>query len=368
MAPAVAEYTTGGSLREFPMTPNGTSLTPHMLTIDTNGNVWWSEGWVGGIGELKVTLASPGTQNGISHYSYHLSGTHTSGISVDSNGQIWFDDSVHSIYGSFPESGNGTFSIYNTPSQGSHPHDGLNVDKQNNVWFDEEFANRLALATQSGSTSTPTPTTTAPTSTPTPGQVVAKDTFQRANQAHWGTASDGNTWGGDSGNVNAFAITGNTGVVSNGGSTSYSAVLGSSVADVEVLVSGSLSSYANANFGAVLRWTDGNDWYKAYIDGGVFYIQKKVAGSATSLISTPFAAQANTSYTIRFQAFGSTLNAKVWASSSAEPSGWTLTTSDTSLTSGYAGVRTLTQGGKTTFTSFQVVTYTHLTLPTNFSV
>ncbi len=350
-APAVAEYTAGGSLREFPMTPNGSNLTPHMITVDTNGNIWWSEGWVGAIGELKVALASPGTSNGITQYSYHLNGTHTSGISVDSSGKIWFDDSIQSIYGSFPESGNGAFSIYTTPSQNSHPHDGLNVDKQNRIWFNEQYINKLALATQSGGTTTPTPT--APTSTPAPGQVVAKDTFQRANQAHWGTASDGQAWGGDSSSVNAFAITGNAGVVSNGGSSSYSAVLGSSIADVEVLVSGSLSSYANANFGAVLRWTDGNDWYKAYIDGGVFYIQKKVAGTATVLTSTPFTAKASTAYTIRFQAFGSTLNAKVWATGSAEPTGWMLTTPDTSLTAGYAGVRVLTQAGTATFTSFQ---------------
>ncbi|TME05669.1 MAG: hypothetical protein E6I80_16330 [Chloroflexi bacterium] len=52
-------------------------------------------------------------------------------------------------------------------------HDGLNVDSQNRVWFDEEFANKLA------------------------------DTFQRANQSLWGTASDGQTWGGDANSRNA---------------------------------------------------------------------------------------------------------------------------------------------------------------------
>ncbi len=352
LVPGVAEYTVSGNLREFPMKPNGSYLTPHLITIDTNGNPWWSEGFVGAVGDLKVASATPGTSNGITQYSYHPSGpAHTSGIGVDSSGKIWFDDSLGSIYGSFPESGSGAFSLYNTPSAGSHPHDGLNVDKKNNVWFDEEFANKLALATQTGGSTTPTPTT--PTSTPVPGQVVAKDTFQRANQTNWGTASDGHTWGGDSGNTPAFAITNNTGTVTNGGSTSYSAVLGPSQADVDVVVTGSLSSYASANFGAVARWTDANDWYKAYIDGGVLYIQKKVAGTSTVLVSTPFTAQANTAYTIRFQAFGATLNTKVWAAASAEPSSWTLTTSDTSLTTGSAGIRVLTQAGTATFTSFQ---------------
>ena len=351
--PAVAEYTTGGNLREFPITPNGSSITPHLITVDTNGNVWWSEGWIGAIAELKVAQATPGTGNGIVQYSYHHSGTHTSGIHADGYGNIWFDDSLNSIYGSFPESGTAAFNIYNTPSPNSHPHDGLNVDKNNNIWFDEEFGNKLALATQSGSVN-PTPTT--PTSTPTPGQVIAKDTFQRANQAHWGKASDGQTWGGDSNSVNAFAISGNKGVVVNGGNINYSAVLGPSISNAEVLVSGSLSSYANANFGAVLRWTDTNNWYKAYVSGNTFYIQKKVGGNATFIASAPFTSNANTSYTIRFRVYGSTLNAKVWATGSTEPSAWTAPANDTTVTTGYTGVRMLTQGGTATITSFQATT------------
>ena len=356
--PAVAEYPASGSgLKEFPMTPNGNSLTPHLITVDTNGNLWWSEGWVGAIGELKVALAKPGTGNGINHYNYHLSNTHTSGISVDSYGKIWFDDSIHSIYGSFPENGTGAFSIYNTPTQNSHPHDGLNVDKQNRVWFDEEFINKLALATQPGS-SNPSPTaTTAPTltpTTPTSGQTLGQDTFQRANQSHWGNASDKQTWGGDANKLNAFSISGNAGVVSSSGATTYNAVLGKSATNAQVVVSGSLSNYSNnANFGSVLRWTSSNNAYKAYINGNTFYIMRIVSGTTTFIASTAFTAKANTSYTIRFRVYGSTLNAKVWATGSAEPSAWMLTTSDTSLTTGYAGIRVLTQSGTARFTSFQ---------------
>ena len=49
------------------------------------------------------------------------------------------------------------------------------------------------------------------------------------------------------------------------------------------------------NFGDVLRWTDNNDWYKAYIDGQNLVIQKKVAGTASILATLPFAAVAGTS-------------------------------------------------------------------------
>jgi len=104
------------------------------------------------IGELNVSQAVPGTNKGVTEHAYPFCNTcgseHTSGISVDRNGLIWFDDSLQSIFGSFPDSGGGSssFTIYKTPTPNSHPHDGLNVDGQNRVWFDEESANKLAEA------------------------------------------------------------------------------------------------------------------------------------------------------------------------------------------------------------------------------
>ncbi len=392
----IGEYTTGGVLHEYKIrtTPTGgTGLTPHMITLDQSGNVWWSEGWVGGVGTLNLATASPGTNTGVTEYFYpHCGGcsSHTSGISADKLGFIWIDDSITNQYGYMPASGS-TFSLYYA-SPGSHPHDGLNVDSQNRVWFNEEFGNALALAIPANTsvntptpsttvTSTPTntatPTTTAtstatpavtptstptstvtPTSTPTPTGTptgwspLATDTFQRPNQALWGTASDGQTWGGDANTQSFFSISAGTGLISNTGSATYSAVLGPTATDAEVYTSGSISSFNNSNFGAVLRWTDGNNWYKAYIDGSNLVIQKKVAGVATIIASTPFAATAGVSYTLHFRVVGSTLTANVWASSGTEPTGWMLSVNDTNLTAGYCGLRVLTQGGTLTMTSF----------------
>ena len=174
--PAVAlvgEYTSGGQLREYKIrntVPN--SLTPHLITVDPNGNIWWSEGWVGMIAELKVAQAAPGTNNGVTEYAYQKvcasCSEHTAGIGVDGNGLVWFDDSEQGIFGSFPDSGSGSFATYNAPTAAGHPFDGLTIDGQNWIWFDEEFANKLAVAIQS-SVPTPTPTSTAGT-TPTPTQ------------------------------------------------------------------------------------------------------------------------------------------------------------------------------------------------------
>jgi hypothetical protein len=181
---------------------------------------------------------------------------------------------------------------------------------------------------------------------------VGTDTFQRANQALWGKASDGQTWGGDANVQSVFSVSGNAGVVSGTGGNSYSAVLGPAVSNAEVYATGSMSAFSSSNFGDVLRWTDGNDWYKAYIDGNNLVLQKKVAGSAAVLATVPFAATGGTSYTIHFRVVGSTLTANVWASSGSEPAGWMVTATDSALTTGFSGLRFLTQSGTATITAF----------------
>lgn len=185
------------------------------------------------------------------------------------------------------------------------------------------------------------------------GSTLGTDTFQRANRTLWGTASDGQSWGGDANIQNVFSVSGNAGLVSKTGGNSYSAVLGPQASNAEVYATGSLSSFSNSNFGDVLRWTDGNNWYKAYIDGSSLIIQKKVNGTTSILKSVAFAAKAGTSYSLHFRVVGSTLTANVWASSGVEPSGWMVTASDSSLTTGFAGMRFLTQSGTATVTSFQ---------------
>ena len=149
----IDEYTAAGVLQRY-MIENGSvsNLTPHLITTDpVTGNVWWTEGFVGRIGELVVSQAVPGTNAGVYEYTYpriNHSSTHTSGISIDSNGLVWFDDSLQNSFGSFPDSGTGSFSMYNAPSSRSHPHDGLGVDSLNRIWFDEQYAEKLAEAIQ----------------------------------------------------------------------------------------------------------------------------------------------------------------------------------------------------------------------------
>jgi transcriptional regulator with XRE-family HTH domain len=195
--------------------------------------------------------------------------------------------------------------------------------------------------------------------TPTPmliGNVIAKDTFQRANQTFWGTASDGLPWGGDANTLKNFSIANDTARIAVSNGSVYNAVLGARTSDAEVLFSGSLSDFDSSNLGAVLRWKDTNDWYKAYIDGRSLIIQKKmeVDKDPTYLMTVAFAANTSISYTIRFRVIGANLWAKVWPTASSEPDGWMATTHDSSFTEGFCGLRIQVRYGATaTVTSFQ---------------
>jgi len=153
LVPLIGEYTPKGQLLEYKIPHTTSVVTLHLIVVDFNNNIWWSEGTAGRFGKLATLSAKPGTSNGVTEYTYpkpcRTCSTHTSGISIDHSGNIWFDDSEQSIFGSFPENGQGTYMIYNTLTHYSHPHDGLVVDAYNRVWFTEETDRQLALAIRS---------------------------------------------------------------------------------------------------------------------------------------------------------------------------------------------------------------------------
>lgn len=181
--------------------------------------------------------------------------------------------------------------------------------------------------------------------------VIVQDTFARGNQIYWGTASDGHTWGADAASNAIFSINSNQGQVATAG-TIVNGILGPAVSNGQVFFTGSTSSFSNSDFGALLRYTDNNNWYKAYIDGSNLLVRRMLTGTNTVLTQTPFAASGGTSYTLRFQIIGATLMARVWATSGSEPSTWMVTVSDNSFASGYAGLGTAGFGGTVSYTSF----------------
>ena len=204
------------------------------------------------------------------------------------------------------------------------------------------------------STPVATVTTTATTTSALPANVLARDTFQRSDQQFWGTASDGQSWAGDAANVPAFAIVHHTGQLTGASSAIYDSVLGKPVADSEVLFSGTVTRFASANMGALLRWTDGNNLYKVFIDGSHLTAIKKVNGAISNLQSVPFTAQDGISYSLRVRIVGTGIMARAWQTGQAEPTTWMLIATDSSLTSGFDGLRLIAQTGVTiTITSFE---------------
>ncbi len=195
-------------------------------------------------------------------------------------------------------------------------------------------------------TSRPTAVTVRPGQPPVvPNNFLALDTFQRPNQPLWGVASDGLTWQGDANRNNVFSIAAHTGQVTGNGL--FNAILGPQNANVNVLFIATVSAFdaGNVNMGAVLRWTNAGNWYKAYIDGANLIVIKSVNGVITQLGKVPFAARGATSYTLRFVAVGSTLAAKVWPTGTMEPAKWMLSVMDNSLPSGQGGIRLLLENG-----------------------
>ncbi len=203
-------------------------------------------------------------------------------------------------------------------------------------------------------TSTPAVMKTATTTTSLPpATTLAQDTFMRPDQQFWGMASDGESWVGDAAKTPAFTIVNHTGRVTGAGSAIYDSVLGKQVADSEVLFSGSVSHFAAANMGALLRWTDSNNLYKVFIDGTNLTAIKKVNGAISMLQSVPFAAKDGVSYSIRVRVVGTSIMARVWQTGQAEPPNWMLIATDSGLTSGFDGLRLIAQTGITiTITSF----------------
>jgi hypothetical protein len=172
---------------------------------------------------------------------------------------------------------------------------------------------------------------------------VAEDTFVRPNQPLWGIASDGvHTWTGDANSATGvFSIVNGHGRINNGGTTSYRGQLGNKVANSEAQATAIVNFWngTSVGLGVTIRVEDANNYYKAYIDGTSFWLQKTQAGSTSTLTMVPFAAQSAVVHTIRLAAIGSTLLAKVWAVPQGEPPDWQLVASDTSFGLGFCGVR-----------------------------
>lgn len=168
--------------------------------------------------------------------------------------------------------------------------------------------------------------------------------------------SDGGVWTQQRGDQTATFVSNQivlTFVAStNLGIWSYS---GNSNTDQEVLINVYQSSGNTDIVGAVLRYVDSTHFYYADIGNisGSIEIGVCTPGPTfTTIASAPFSSSFGTKYTLRFQVKGQTLKAKIWDASAAEPVGWSVQGTDSTLFSGLYGLCGMPAGGTVKFDSF----------------
>lgn len=123
---------------------------------------------------------------------------------------------------------------------------------------------------------------------------------------------------------------------------SYDTVDGTT--DIEVVTKFQVSSSSSDILGPVVwgetHWSPeyNNRAYVASLDlvGSDFTLYSVSGSIQTSLASTSYSASANTFYWVRIRRNGSDLKGKIWQDGNSEPASWTLSTTDTSISSGDA--------------------------------
>lgn len=180
---------------------------------------------------------------------------------------------------------------------------------------------------------------------------TANDDFNRTVVADWGALTSGEDWTNTNGTAADFSVNGTKGVQvganpTNVLRTSHAMVTSSPDMRVRVTVNLDTGAVAGADItGWVLaRLTDLSNYYLAQLefdsatDGVILRIGKRVAGTltlfggSTTVLASGLAA--NQQFTVDLEVLGTTVRAKSWATLSAEPLDWQLTTTDSALTTG----------------------------------
>jgi hypothetical protein len=164
------------------------------------------------------------------------------------------------------------------------------------------------------------------------------------------------------------AITGHTHTLADTSQTDNDTALytaATATADMEVVVTQKMVNASSSNFptfmAAIARSNvGGSNLYLANMENsGQVSLYKKVSGTFTqiALVSAGLSWSVGDVLIIRFQVIGTSLKAKYWNASGAEPASWTITVTDSAVSAaGYGGVRCGegTFSGQATLSDFSV--------------
>src|SRR6266704_2432386 len=153
--------------------------------------------------------------------------------------------------------------------------------------------------------------------------IIGQDTFIRADQSNWGTASDAQPWAQVAGTSTA-AISANEGTLTGVLNANDVMALGSKTqADTDIVVRVKVTD-TNIVPGAVFRCDGlGTTYYRIKNNGSLLGCTRVNAGTGTAVgtaVSATF--NANTFYWLHARIVGSTLTANWWADGGNEPGGW----------------------------------------------
>lgn len=187
---------------------------------------------------------------------------------------------------------------------------------------------------------------------------VVQDDFSDNQTDTWATADAGGSWTNTGGVAGNFDKTGGRGTHTLTTTNAQRlSTLGVSVGISDTIVdvqTSALATGAELCGGLVARYTDSSNFYTARLAFGtaqaiVLSIRKIVAGVETQLGSFTLAAThaATTDYRIRFDLSSTTLRARAWPKGMPEPAFWQVSVTDSALSSGGLGVRSIALTGNT---------------------
>ncbi len=290
--------------------------------------------------EASHTFAAPGTYRVRLTVTDDLGGSGSTGVDVvvraaNVRPTAAFGSSSADLVGSFDASASsdsdGAVASYAWDfGDGST---GTGVSAQHTYAADGSYPVTLVVTDDRGGTGTKTGTVVI-------SGLLAKDGFGRTATGTWGTADRGGAWV-LSGGAASFATTGSAGTMTAASGSQPTARLGVSSTDTDLQVGFAIdtASTGGGQFVRALVRGDQTDGYGVRLwvnkDGVLTsYLTRVVGGTETDVAGPKVlggTVTPGTTYRIRVQAVGAgdtTLRAKVWASTATEPSGWQLSTTD----------------------------------------
>ena len=153
---------------------------------------------------------------------------------------------------------------------------------------------------------------------------VVQDTFQRANQTGWGTASGGGAWAQTAGTASTTSIAADEGTITNTASGSDYEILGSATAaDGNGLVRFSVGA-ANDTAGIVFRDASAGNLDLARFGGsGNLEFMVDTGGTWTIVENLSVNVTVGTYYWLRVEVQGTSAYMKLWPDGTVEPTSWT---------------------------------------------